>query len=699
MSVGDEVCQGMIIGKIGDTGASEGEHLHFQFQACDTGETLAMGFSDGNGVPICTRGNDVFDEDGKYDFLILDNAPVVSCGGGASEDPVFDDEGWLDGECGPLSGCPMQPDCDRSTDHQFSDWYKLTAITEKASTYLWSECALDGKSDGSFSPLDHITKAEALKVSLLLFGLLEDCPGGDIDWEDLDGDEWQQPVLNCAVLHGILPDALEVLTPNEEISFAEAVKYAVMPAVSAGVVSLKNPSSGNLDHISKSHWAYKYAETALHYGGIVTEPDYFFPNQEVERREYAVMVAALSPCYCGSVECDSDCVCSQDQFACVDPSAAGSGIGGMDDEPETEPAVEAGEVAIDADCFVQDKWSECVDDLAVLDIQCEVKNYSDFQIKLKNLKIEIEDGGDCFVHDEDLKTGAAHHNLEAGEKEFVYGHLGISCPASFSGSKIKVSYDLFHKLDGELLWEYGIDDGFVAYKGYETYCEAPPAPPEPEKPDVPEGPPPCTPIDCESLGVECGVFEDGCGGTLQCGSCGKYQECSYLGFCVQTCYPKTCSGYGMQCSLHGDACGGVLDCGACPAPMLCDEGTCSYPYTWAAGYDKEEIKIYIWSEGGSYTLVRQGELVEQGELPFSSYPFWLQMDELPVVILVEGGAEGVYVNYPDEEAPPFAAYLAYEGEMLAQPLVKPDLVGTKFFTPNPEEKVLVVLPPPFADLP
>ena len=243
LSVGDEVCQGMIIGKIGDTGASEGEHLHFQFQACDTGETLAMGFSDGNGVPICTRGNDVFDEDGKYDFLILDNAPVVSCGGGASEDPVFDDEGWLDGECGPLSGCPMQPDCDRSTDHQFSDWYKLTAITEKASTYLWSECALDGKSDGSFSPLDHITKAEALKVSLLLFGLLEDCPGGDIDWEDLDGDEWQQPVLNCAVLHGILPDALEVLTPNEEISFAEAVKYAVMPAVSRFTLWLPGASN------------------------------------------------------------------------------------------------------------------------------------------------------------------------------------------------------------------------------------------------------------------------------------------------------------------------------------------------------------------------------------------------------------------------------------------------------------------------
>ena len=54
-----EVCQGLKIGEVGDT-PSVGAHLHFQFEDCETHLPLEMGFTDGNGVPKCVIGNDVY---------------------------------------------------------------------------------------------------------------------------------------------------------------------------------------------------------------------------------------------------------------------------------------------------------------------------------------------------------------------------------------------------------------------------------------------------------------------------------------------------------------------------------------------------------------------------------------------------------------------------------------------------------------
>ena len=57
-----------------------------------------------------------------------------------------------------------------------------------------------------------------------------------------------------------------------------------------------------------------------------------------------------------------------------------------------------------------------------------------------------------------------------------------------------------------------------------------------------------------------------------------------LGKCVsQSCTPKTCADLGFQCGLAGDGCGGMLDCGTCgpgqvcgaSVPGLCGKGTCT----------------------------------------------------------------------------------------------------------------------------
>ncbi|HZH78784.1 MAG TPA: hypothetical protein VEY88_22335, partial [Archangium sp.] len=42
----------------------------------------------------------------------------------------------------------------------------------------------------------------------------------------------------------------------------------------------------------------------------------------------------------------------------------------------------------------------------------------------------------------------------------------------------------------------------------------------------------CTPVTCSSQGAQCGAISDGCGGTLQCGTCGSGYTCSSANACV-----------------------------------------------------------------------------------------------------------------------------------------------------------------------
>ncbi len=80
----------------------------------------------------------------------------------------------------------------------------------------------------------------------------------------------------------------------------------------------------------------------------------------------------------------------------------------------------------------------------------------------------------------------------------------------------------------------------------------------------------CAPASCASLGASCGTPVDGCGGTLNCGSCGAGELCSAANQCVPTCTPATCASVGAQCGSVSDGCGGTLDCGTCGANEACD---------------------------------------------------------------------------------------------------------------------------------
>lgn len=62
-----------------------------------------------------------------------------------------------------------------------------------------------------------------------------------------------------------------------------------------------------------------------------------------------------------------------------------------------------------------------------------------------------------------------------------------------------------------------------------------------------------------------------------CGACGNAcssgQTC-VNGECVTTCTPATCEDLGKTCGAHPDGCGGTLNCGTCSGGTRCVDGVC-----------------------------------------------------------------------------------------------------------------------------
>jgi len=83
----------------------------------------------------------------------------------------------------------------------------------------------------------------------------------------------------------------------------------------------------------------------------------------------------------------------------------------------------------------------------------------------------------------------------------------------------------------------------------------------------------CTPTTCAAQGKNCGSISNGCGGTLNCGTCTSPQTCGGGGTAnVCGCTPTTCAAQGKNCGSISNGCGGTLSCGSCTAPQTCGGG-------------------------------------------------------------------------------------------------------------------------------
>ncbi|HTU62553.1 MAG TPA: hypothetical protein VMF89_29030, partial [Polyangiales bacterium] len=95
------------------------------------------------------------------------------------------------------------------------------------------------------------------------------------------------------------------------------------------------------------------------------------------------------------------------------------------------------------------------------------------------------------------------------------------------------------------------------------------------------GPGACVPASCESLGALCGEPADGCGGSLDCGTCGDGEMCD-ANEC-RSCTALSCEELGWQCGSGSDGCSGTVDCGTCSGTAAdgggeqCYEHACCIP--------------------------------------------------------------------------------------------------------------------------
>ena len=86
----------------------------------------------------------------------------------------------------------------------------------------------------------------------------------------------------------------------------------------------------------------------------------------------------------------------------------------------------------------------------------------------------------------------------------------------------------------------------------------------------------CTPATCAELSAECGPMPDGCGGVLECGSCGDGEYCGIIEhnrctnpdtLCVPIDKEVACAG--KACGKESDGCQGVYECGSCEDGEVC----------------------------------------------------------------------------------------------------------------------------------
>lgn len=478
---GQSVCQGMKVAEIGSSGFSSGAHLHFQFEDCEAHEPLRMGFNDGNGIPTCVRGGNRYDNQGRYIALDLTNSLRENC----EDDSDFSGEelpggGWREVSCGALGGCPLITNCGREQNHQFADNSGMNGRVKKAAMYLYGECAVDGKSDGKFHSGDTITRAEALKIPLYLFGLSEYC-GSDEPFADVDQDDWFFGIVACGVRYGLLDHASN-FNPHAEVTFAQAAKFVVMAAAGASVIDIQNPAHGHFPSIGKDHWAYEYVETLYSYGGLLDTPGAYSSGQIMNRGEYALMVASMSPCFCENIVCGQGCGCNQEMFACTDGSSD-PGVGGehgsdsesTDNEVSGEPGgsgSDSGEsgsgsshdlsCAFGIECEVDPSHSECASPDVMFYIKCVLSNPGEDDLSINDLVMNLTAySGECEVSDPHLRSGAGVQVVEAGETENLTGHYEISCDSFPSGQEFWISFDLKEKIAGVITWYYEVCEAVI----------------------------------------------------------------------------------------------------------------------------------------------------------------------------------------------------------------------------------------------
>ncbi|MBI5754057.1 M23 family metallopeptidase [Candidatus Peregrinibacteria bacterium] len=566
---GQDVCQGLKIGEVGGT-PSVGTHLHFQFEDCETHLPIAMGFTDGNGVPECVMGDDLY-TNGVYTALKLTNTEKSFC----SEADLDPYKPVLDCKM----QCPLNLGCANKGAMPFPDLAGVENSTSWAVNYLWHECAVDGKNGGNFSGYVALTRAEALKIALTVFGLTKGCEGTSEPFGDVNPTDWFYPYVVCGVKYGIISTNYNGFNPNEAVYFSEAAKIAVEAAVKAGKREIQTGTYANFPKLKINDWSYKYMQTLAFYNGMDADLTQKDPYDYVQRGEYARMVAALSPCYCSVNKCEGGCDCNKATYICggmtVSKSngggkgqyAGGSGGGASDagsfSASSGGEAADAGSSEVDTNTNGGCTWPGTCKEIGCecgkcpsLNPNCGVLNCG----ACDNGKL-CSIGGKC-QKPKDLSSYYCESDCKDRDcgPDKCGGYCGICPKKSFCNNTTGKCISCTSKCTNK---ECGFDgcDGSCGTCSSDKFCDS-----------YYKCQPLCTP---SCSGKECG--SNGCGGS--CGECPSGKTCNN-GKCVQGCVQSEyCAANGYECGSWlgkpGGSCqGSTLNCGFCSTGNACQSGKC-----------------------------------------------------------------------------------------------------------------------------
>jgi hypothetical protein len=668
VSENQEVCQGLKIGEVGDT-PSVGAHLHFQFESCDTRQPLEMGFTDGNEVPKCVMGSDIY-TNGVYTALKLTNVEKQAC----SEEDLLQKDLNPDPEEPQVCElqCPMSKKCEQNGDVPFGD----LDDSETASSvgYLWHECAVGGKSDGNFHPYDTLTRAEALKIALVLFGLDKGCEGNLEPFTDVSPVDWFYGYVVCGVKYGIIKTDFGGFNPNQEVYFAEAAKMAVESAVKANKAEIKTGMYVKFPKAGVSNWSYKYLQTIAYYNGIDENMLQKDPYDLVLRGEYARMVASLSPCYCSKNKCKGGCECDQSSKICqtltvtkdndTPDSGSYSGYTGEQDAGSFSLSTDAKD--IDA-CTPNCSGKECgTDGCGGSCGNCP-----------SDKSCINPSTGKCV--DSCLLTGCSQMGYECGPVKITlngacYGKIFAcgNCEEGKACNSGKCQPICIPKCAGK---ECG-DDGCGSLCGIcpgDKFCNS-----NSKCQNL------CTPK-CE--GKVCGA--DTCGGS--CGTCPYGEGCSN-GKCDKACVQSEfCAANGYECgswlSVKPGTCqGSTLNCGSCTPGKTCSgDGKCSTtkPLDSGQSWKCDPLKgytIYLYSptDGKWESITSPSQKYFSGTF-VGGMSLHYNCSELPATLLISKITSSGNVWLTDISLPPFAMKWPFEGSIVFPfPSSQGDVVATGF---------------------
>jgi hypothetical protein len=96
----------------------------------------------------------------------------------------------------------------------------------------------------------------------------------------------------------------------------------------------------------------------------------------------------------------------------------------------------------------------------------------------------------------------------------------------------------------------------------------------------------CRPTTCSTLGKNCGIVADGCGGSLRCGTCsGNGNDCRD-NVCQRGCTSNTECPSGGSC-INGSCSDKCAESRDCPSGQNCSNGSCTANAAQYCNYDSE----------------------------------------------------------------------------------------------------------------